>query len=131
MDFRIQESETQEVLLDRVTQAVQEVAKEIQMQHNKRGREAWDTMSRNYREERKANYRSLVEQDVRNSADLLGAGEPTRILLSCEPSLDGQGQDAPVQQHANNRRASSARFAKVLAHEQRDQDEGVEGELKL
>lgn len=121
LDFRIQESETQEVLLDRVTQAVQEVAKEIQMQHNKRGREAWDTMSPIHREERKANYRSLVEQDVRKSADLLGAGKPTRTLLSCEPSLDGEGQDAPVQQHVSNRRASSARFAKVLAHEQSEQ----------
>lgn len=77
LDFRIQESETQEVLLDRVTQAVQEVAKEIQMQHNKRGRETWDTMSRNYKVEHQANYRSLVEQDVRKSADLLGAGQPT------------------------------------------------------
>jgi hypothetical protein len=85
-------------------------------------------MSRNYREERKANYRSLVEQDVRKSADLLGAG-PTRTLLSCEPSVvvdvDGEGQDAPAQQHFANRRASSARFTKVLAHEQRIQDEGV------
>jgi len=75
-------------------------------------------MSPIHREERKANYRSLVEQDVRKSADLLGAGKPTRTLLSCEPSLDGEGQDAPVQQHVSNRRASSARFAKVLAHEQ-------------